>query len=81
MGEPKLEQISVDQQISYRVNHLMFIIGRASGRRVAAKIGISHTSFNNKLGGSRWAAEDLINLSDHFDVSVDYLVGRLGLSA
>ena len=75
MGEPKYET-SDDQQISYRVNHLMFINGRVSGRAVALAIGISHTSFNNKLGGSRWTAQDLIRLSDLFQVSLDYLVGR-----
>ena len=81
MGEPKLESIPLDQQISYRVNHLMFLNGRVSGRAIAMAIGISHTSFNNKLGGSRWTAEDLIRLSDYFGVSVDYLIGRLPLES
>lgn len=68
---------SSDELISQRVNHLLFI-NRLTRRRAADELGISHSAFNTKInGGSSWRAEELVNLTDRFGVSFDFLVGRV----
>ena len=49
---------------------------------VALVTGISHTAFNKKLANARsWKAEELVHLSEFFNVSVEYLVGRLPIES
>ena len=68
---------SSDELISQRVNHLLFI-HRLTRRKAADELGISHSAFNTKInGGSSWRAEELVNLTDRFGVSFDFLVGRV----
>ena len=68
---------SSDELISQRVNHLLFL-HRLTRRKAAEELGISHSAFNTKInGGSSWRADELVNLTDRFGVSFDYLVGRL----
>ncbi|NLA66133.1 MAG: hypothetical protein GX862_09495 [Leucobacter sp.] len=69
-------QYSNDELISQRVNHLLFI-NRLTRRGAADQLGISHSAFNTKInGGSSWKADELVALTDKFDVSFDFLIGR-----
>jgi len=71
------QHYSSDELISQRVNHLLFI-NRLTRRKAANELGISHSAFNTKInGGSSWRAEELVNLTDRFGVSFDFLVGRV----
>jgi len=70
-------QYSSDELISQRVNHLLFI-NRLTRRRAAEELGISHSAFNTKInGGSSWKADEILELTDRFKVSFDYLFGRI----
>lgn len=67
---------SIDEVISQRVNHLLFI-NRLTRRRAAEELEISHSAFNTKInGGSSWRAEELAVLTERFGVSFDFLFGR-----
>lgn len=69
-------EFSNDELISQRVNHLLFL-NRLTRRQAAEQLGISHSAFNTKInGGSSWRADELVSLTDRFDVSFDYLIGR-----
>lgn len=68
---------SSDELISQRVNHLLFI-NKLTRRKAAEQLGISHSAFNTKInGGSSWRADELVELTDRFHVSFDFLVGRV----
>ena len=72
-----VQRYSSDELISQRVNHLLFI-HRLTRRKAADELGISHSAFNTKINGaSSWRAEELVNLTDRFGVSFDFLVGRV----
>ncbi len=67
---------SSDELISQRVNHLLFI-NRLTRRKAAEQLGISHSAFNTKInGGSTWRADEIVNLTDRFGVTFDFLIGR-----
>ena len=67
---------SSDELISQRVNHLLFI-NRLTRRKAAEQLGISHSAFNTKInGGSSWRADEIVNLTDRFGVTFDFLIGR-----
>lgn len=73
----KVAAFSNDEIISQRVNHLLFL-NKLTRRKAAEELGISHSAFNTKMnGGSSWKADELISLTDHFDVTFDYLIGRI----
>lgn len=65
-----------DELISQRVNHLLFI-NKVTRRKAADELGISSSAFNTKVnGGSSWKADELVNITERFGVSFDFLVGR-----
>lgn len=43
---------------------------------LAPELGIGQTALSHKLRGKRgWSADDLVTVSRHFGVSIDYLFG------
>ncbi len=75
MGEPKIQHSAYDN-VSQRVNHLRFI-NRLSQKQLALRLGLKPATFSQKInGGTRWNLEEIIELTDTFGVSFDYLIGR-----
>ncbi|QAB17636.1 XRE family transcriptional regulator [Leucobacter muris] len=80
MGEPKLSQ-SLQQIVSVRVNHLIFINGLQQ-KELALRLAMSASTLNNKIHGKgSWGLEDAIALGEIFEVSIDYLIGKAPIEA
>lgn len=75
--EDQHSPFSNDELISQRVNHLLFI-NRLTRRKAAEQLGISHSAFNSKINGvSSWRADEIVNITDHFRVTFDFLIARV----
>ena len=67
--------------VSQRVNHLRFV-NHWSQKEVALRLGMTPTSLSNKINGtSRWTLEEEAGLADTFQVSLEYMIGRLPLDS
>lgn len=59
-----------------RLNNLMRVEGLTQGE-LSRRIGVSQSAVCNWLNGKKEPSiESLWKLSDYFDVSVDYLIGK-----
>lgn len=75
MGEPEFD-ISVYDQVSRRVGFLR-LINKTSQKELAFRIGMHPAALSKKAkGGARWNLEDVIAISEVFDVTIDYLIGK-----
>ncbi|WP_439565962.1 helix-turn-helix domain-containing protein [Microcella sp.] len=62
--------------MAQRVNHLMFINGRMTQRRLAGLIGVAAPTVAVKMTGrNRWSLDDLVSLCEVFGVSPNYMLG------
>lgn len=67
-----------DMEIKFieRLNHLMRIEDLSQGE-LSRRIGVSQSAVCNWLNGKKEPSiESLWKLSEYFDVSVDYLIGK-----
>lgn len=50
----------------------------ANQRELASAIGVSESSFSDKMHGrTKFSLDQLAALADYFNVSIDYLTGRI----
>lgn len=76
MGELK-RQYSASDLVSQRVNHLLFINGLMTQRALAFRMGLKPATVGNKVtGASRWNIDEVSELSEIFEVSTDYILGK-----
>lgn len=84
MGIEKLEdeRMSSAEVVSQRVNYLLFLNRPLQHRELALMLGMSSSKFSQKLNGlTKWSLDDVNLIADTFDVSTDWLVGRVALEA
>lgn len=71
-----MQRLDSAERVAQRVNHLMFINGRMTQRRLASLIGIAAPTVAVKMTGrNRWSLEDLLSLCEVFGVSPNYMLG------
>ena len=76
MGAERMERLDSAERVAQRVNHLMFINGRMTQRRLGSLIGIAAPTVAVKMTGrNRWSLEDLLSLCEVFGVSPNYMLG------
>ena len=84
MGEPKIDEsaISSAEIVSQRLNYLMFLNRPLQHQELALMLGMSSSKFSQKLNGlSKWSLDEVNTIADTFDVSADWLMGRVALEA
>jgi DNA-binding XRE family transcriptional regulator len=75
MGIPKRTQDS-NEIVSQRVNHLMFINGRMTQKRLATRLGVAAPTIATKLmGRNRWNLEEVPAVCAAFGVTPNYMFG------
>ncbi len=75
MGIPK-RTLDASEIVSRRVNHLMFINGRMTQKRLAMRLGVAAPTIATKLmGRNRWNIEEVDALCLAFDVTPNYMLG------
>lgn len=76
MGVEHIERLDSNERVAQRVNHLMFINGRMTQRRLAGLIGVAAPTVAVKMTGrNRWSLDDLVSLCEVFGVSPNYMLG------
>ena len=62
--------------VAQRVNHLMFINGRMTQRKLAGLIGISGSTAAVKMTGRhRWSLDDVVSRCEVFGLTQNYMLG------
>lgn len=76
------EELDLNEVVCQRVNYLMFLNRPLSQRELAMMLGMSASKFNQKMKRvSRWSLEEISAIADTFEVSADWLMGRVALEA
>ena len=68
--------LSKSEIVSQRVNHLMFINGRLTQKRLALRLGMAVSTITTKITGrNRWNIDEVDALASVFGVTPNYLFG------
>lgn len=72
-SQKRLDMLKISQRTSALIQE-----HNLTQKYVAISIGLSEQIFSNKLTGIRpFAMKDIVALADFFEVSADYLLGRI----
>ena len=75
MGLPK-KTLSKSDIVSQRINHLLFINGHTTRKRLAFRMGVPVPTIGSKMvGRTRWNVDEVDELAKIFGVSLSYMFG------